>query len=708
MATKTSPAQLISLDAVVLDTETTGPDAANARLIQFGAVRISRGHIVDSDRLEMLVKPEVAIPPRSTAIHGISDKDVAVAPAFSIAYPKFAAFIGDAVVIGHSIGFDLAVLKRECELSGVAWRRPRTLDTRLLARLARPTLNDVSLDTLANVYDVTIDGRHQALGDAIATARIFLALVPALRERGIRTLAQAEAACRNLSEELMNFHAAGWEDPVAALQRDSVRPLASVDSFPYRHRIKDVMSAPPVFVTEDLPLKQLIELLIARRISSVFVETQDGGPGIVTERDALRAIAAMGADAFAASAGSIMSRPLNTVRAEAFVYRAIARMDRLNFRHLGVVDDSGGIVGALTVRNLLRQRASAALVLGDEIDHAESVPELGVAWARLPAMAEQLLGEDVDARDIAAVVSQEMRAITRRAAQLAEARMREAGKGGPPAPYAVMVLGSGGRGESLLAADQDNAIVYAAANEDGPEDAWFAELGGHIADMLDAAGIPYCTGSIMAKTRDWRHTVAGWQALIDGWVRRARPQDLLNVDIFYDLRPVHGDPALAQEIWAYAFARGSEAPAFAKLLAETAGEFRPPLGLFGGLKTENGRIDLKRGGLLPVVTAARVLAIRHGVMQHSTPARLNGLLARGIGSPVEFEWLARTHGIVLRRILAQQIEDIHAGVKLSNKVALKPLTRGQVNELKEALGHLTHVSQMVQDLLFAEPEKSSQ
>lgn len=703
MVTKRGSSPLVSLDAVVLDTETTGPDANSDRLIQIGAVRISRGRVLEQEVFETLVNPGIPIPPSSTAIHGITNADIRTAPGFAEAYRRLVDFLADAVVIGHSIGFDLAVLKRECALAGIEWRRPRSLDTRLLGRIARPSLASYTLDTLAAWLGVEITNRHTAQGDALATAHVFQRLLSHLRERNVRTLAQAEAASRALTGDMVSMQSAGWEDPVVAGRRDTVQVLARIDSFPYRHRIRDVMSAPPVFVAADTPLKAVVALLIERRISSVFVRPPQGAPGIVTERDVLRVLAARGAEGLKKPAGEIMSRPLTSVRADAFIYRAIARMDRFNIRHLAVVDDAGAIVGALTTRNLLRQRASAALVLGDEIDFAGGEAELAAAWAGVPSMAEQLLAEEVDPRDIAAVVSREICAITRRAAELAEGRMREAGKGAAPAPYAVMVLGSGGRGESLLAADQDNAIVYAADSEEGDIDAWFAEMAGHMADTLDAVGIPYCKGGVMAKNRDWRHSVAGWRARVDEWIRRSRPEDLLNVDIFFDLRPVHGDFALALDIRAYAFEHGSQVVDFAKLLAQTVGDFWPPLGLLGGLRTQNGRIDLKRSGLLPIVTAARVLAIRHRIMSRATPERLQGLRALGIGSAQDFDHLVHAHRLILGHILRQQVEDGHHGVALSNRVETKLLTREETAELKAALRHLSYTDTMIHDLMFARP-----
>ena len=98
----------------------------------------------------------------------------------------------------------------------------------------------------------------------------------------------------------------------------------------------------------------------------------------------------------------------------------------------------------------------------------------------------------------------------------------------PAAPWCVLLLGSGGRGESLLSADQDNAIVHAGSEED---DAWFAALGSHLADLLDEAGVRRCQGGIMAANAEWRGSVPAWRERVAGWLRRSAPEDLLHVDI---------------------------------------------------------------------------------------------------------------------------------------------------------------------------------
>lgn len=486
---------LIALDAVALDTETTGLDPGRARIVEIAAVRIGAGRLDAAGALRRLVRPDQPIPPEAARIHGIDDAAVASAPPFKEVWPEFLDLAGGLVLVGHTVGFDLAVLQRECARAELVWPALRTLDTRLLAELVQPNLAGLTLDQLAAWLGVAAEGRYSALGDAVTTARIFLALLPKLRDVGIRTLAEAEQACRGLTAALDAAHRAGWVEPIAAPSRaDAERTLARIDTYPYRHRIRDVMSAPAKFVDGRVALADALAQMAREGCSSLFVRSHASGPaapagtGIVTERDVLRALAKDGAAALAMPVQVLMSRPLAVVPAEAFVYRAIGRMSRLAIRHLGVIDENGHIVGALSARDLLRVRAAEAVSLGDEIDEAQDAPSLGRAWAKLPHVASGLLSEGVSGRDIAAVISRELGALTRRAAIVAEQRMEANGLGAAPSPYALAVLGSAGRGESLLSMDQDNALVFAEGAPGGAEDRWFEALSVHVADILHEVG----------------------------------------------------------------------------------------------------------------------------------------------------------------------------------------------------------------------------
>ena len=700
---------LIALDAVAIDSETTGLDPRNAWIVELAAVRIAAGRLQPDESFQRRVNPGAPIPPAAAAIHHIDDAAVLNAPIFREVWPEFSSRIGGTIVVGHNLGFDLAVLKRECDRAGIAWAKPRTLDTRLLAQVAEPNLAGYALDSLAAWLGVKIAGRHSALGDSVASAEIFLALIPKLRESGIRTLAEAEQACNSLTNVLNEQHRIGWLLPSQELPRfEPDEIFQRIDSYPYRHRVRDIMSHPPQFASAECSVREALARMIKERISSLYVSPartdeknhQASATGIITERDVLRALAQDGAAALDFPVERYMSKPLASVSADAFIYRAIGRMSRMGIRHLAATDEEQNVVGALSARDLLRLRAGEATSLGDEIREAGDVHQLAAAWGKVPRVAKALLQEGLSGRDIAGVISHELCALTGQAAVVAEKRMIEAGKGPPPGRYAVAVLGSAGRGESLLAMDQDNALVFAKGEPGDEEDRWFEGLGTQLADILHEVGVPYCPGGVMASNARWRGSVSTWQARVNDWVQQASPEHLLAVDIFFDLRGVKGDLGLANGVRTHAFDVAKGQTAFAKLLVDTVGPPEPGLNFLRGFRTEAGRINLKKTGLFGIVTAARTLAICHHVAAHSTPARLTGIKALGIGSEHDLDALIEAQGVFLDLLIAQQIKDIEQGVPASNAIDPKALSSRDRARLRSSFDAVRHVDQMTHDLIF--------
>ena len=703
---------LIALDTVVLDTETTGLDVRQDRLVQIAAVRLHGADIIGHDVFDVLLDPGVPIPEVASRIHGLGDRDVAGKASFAAIAPELAAFIGQSVVIGHSIHFDMALFRHEALRHGVTWKEPHAVDVGMIAAGLQPGLVDTSLDSLAAGLGITISGRHSALGDALATAKVYVALIPQMLAAGVRSLGELDALCRKPTDLIARQGNAGWFDRPGSRPDYTSRSLRSgaqkaIDSFLYRHRLGDVMSSPPIMVSRDVSLHEAAQLMTNRGIGCLMVEPEADGPfGILTERDVLSALAEAGARTAALSVGAHMTSPVISAPADMLLYRTLGLMARRNLRYIGVTDAKGDMAGVFTLRTLLRERALATLTLGDEIAAASRPRELAKVQAALPSLAASLLADGLDAREAASVISAEGRAMTARAAEIAEAEMIAAGHGPAPADYALLVLGSGGRGESLLAPDQDNALVIADGyrGDLDSETDWFTRFGTRINEILDRAGIPYCTGGVMAKNRAWRRSLSEWTAAIDEWVRRPNPQSLLNVDIFYDFTPVHASGAegsrIADGLRTHAAGAARSALGMLRAMGELAGGHSAPLGLFGRIrKDESGRVDLKSGALLPIVAGARVIALRHGVPAIDTSGRLTGAAEAAARAETDAALLSDIHGFLIRLILAQQIADIEAGVKPSNRVEINRLNHQDIAHLRDALGRIDLIRDMLRDLL---------
>jgi len=189
-------AALADLDYVVVDTETTGLEISwGDKIISISGVRIRRGRIQNADIFNTLVNPGRPIPRKTVAIHHIEDHMVAGAPSMNDVYPQFVEFVGDSVLVAHNAAFDKKCLDMAAAEAGLPQIDNPVLDTLFLSYALHQEIEGHSLDAIAARMGITIEGRHSSLGDARATAQVFLGLLSLLPARGVRTLADAKGFC---------------------------------------------------------------------------------------------------------------------------------------------------------------------------------------------------------------------------------------------------------------------------------------------------------------------------------------------------------------------------------------------------------------------------------------------------------------------------------------------------------------------------------
>jgi CBS domain-containing protein len=425
----------------------------------------------------------------------------------------------------------------------------------------------------------------------------------------------------------------------------------------------------PLVVNGEASVAEAARAMRESRTSAAIVGTEP--PGILTDRDLRSRVLAEGLSPDT-PVRAVMSRPLVALPAETPLFDALRRMLDHEIHHLPVTR-GGRIVAVLGDTDLLRHQARSPLALLDRIEHLQHPGEVSGYSAEVTGVAATLFAGGLGVVQISGAIASLGDVLARRLLTLAELEL-----GPPPCPYAWMVLGSEGRTEQVLLTDQDNAIAYLEDSDEAR--AYFAELAARVVAGLVRAGFPTCPGGYMAT--NWCRPLADWQTLFRGWVDVPEPQALLEAQIFFDFRGVHG--ALSLEPLERILLSAGRRELFLAHLARAALRGRPPLRFLGRLRTDDGRIDLKAGGIAATVMLARAYALAAGSGARPTLERLSDAAEAGTLSRSAAEILAESFRFLIRLRLQEQLRSARSGEELSNRVRVEALTELERRRLAEA------------------------
>jgi CBS domain-containing protein len=324
---------------------------------------------------------------------------------------------------------------------------------------------------------------------------------------------------------------------------------------------------------------------------------------------------------------------------------------------------------------------------------ANSVEAVARLCRKAPAVAAAMLAAGAPSWQVTALLAAVHDAAVRPLAGLAEAEL-----GPPPRPYAFLALGSFGRQEPALAADQDNALVYDGPEGDRAVEDYFAALGARICNGLQAAGYPFCRGQTLAGNRRWCQPLGVWQRYFSDWVRTGAPRELMECSIFFDFRCVYGEPALAAALWQHVQDELRAHPAFLPRFAAHTLQFKPPLRLFGrtlgGGGEEPGTLNLK-DALAPIVGFARVYALARGLTAVATRARLDGLVETGVLSPLIRADVDLVLNFLVRLRLEHQVQRLTQGLAADNSVPDRELPAMEQAMLAQSFHRLTALQKLI-------------
>lgn len=437
-------------------------------------------------------------------------------------------------------------------------------------------------------------------------------------------------------------------------------------------RVMDAQLAPAVEVPASTGIADAAERLKLDKVDCLVVAAGNGQPrGIVTRTDLLEAVALSGLG-LDTPVGDLASRPLVAVRSEDVLFQALVTMTEKHIERVAVLDGER-VLGTLGMAEVLAHYASNSHLISLRLARAESLEDIAEAASRMTALVRTLHAQGARMSYLMEMVS----ALNSRImGQIFQALV--------PAEYrdkvCLLVMGSEGRREQILKTDQDNALVL-ADDLDWPG---LDEAMDRFSEALGKVGYPPCPGKVMVNNPYWRMSQTQWRKRIDTWRKDSGGQTVLDLSIALDARPIAGNTALFEPVKEAMMALGGDL-VLMRFMAEGALGFGTPLTLFGKVRTEEGRTDLKKGGVFPLVHGVRTLALTHGIRRSSTFDRLAALGEGEVLSAEMTRDVTQALAVFQRLRLAQQLADDEAGLTPGNTVDVRGMRKLDRELLRDAL-----------------------
>lgn len=447
-------------------------------------------------------------------------------------------------------------------------------------------------------------------------------------------------------------------------------------------RAGDLVTREPVVVETGATVRDAARIMREHRVSCLPVCGGGALRGIVTDTDLRNRVIAEGLG-FDAPVDDVMTAKPETLDWEDSAFDALLVMTRRNVRHLPILK-GGRLAGLVTTTNLVRQQThSAVYMVGDIYKQADFDGLAGIV-SQIPQLLRTMVQGGSTAYNVGHIVTGITDATANRLMQLAEKRL-----GPPPVPYLWLASGSQARFEQTGVSDQDNCMILDDSYDEAKHGAYFAELAQFVADGLNAAGYVYCPGEMMATIDKWRQPLSVWKKYFRGWIEEPEPMALMLSSVFFDLRPVHGEAALFEDLQRLILERARANRLFIAHMVGNALKHEPPLGFFRNFVLIRGgehdhQLDLKHAGVVPIVDIARIYALEGGIAEVNTLDRLRAESDARVLSPQGTRDLRDAYEFIATTRLKHQARQIGEGRKPDNYMMPEELSQFERSHLKDA------------------------
>ncbi|MGB7988851.1 MAG: putative nucleotidyltransferase substrate binding domain-containing protein [Candidatus Methylophosphatis roskildensis] len=451
-------------------------------------------------------------------------------------------------------------------------------------------------------------------------------------------------------------------------------------------RVRDVALREPIRIQADATLSEAAGAMHRQRAVCALIE--DGTESCIITDSGLRDALALDGIPPDGPVARVTRRPPVTIDAGAILLDALIQMQRHGVDRL-LVTDQGRISAILEQADVLGHLAIHSNVILRIAALAHQSTDLAPAADAMVRMVGALLRNGVKPDRIGRLASGVNRAIFRRLFELLMPKELQQ-------DVCFVVMGSEGRREQILPTDQDNALIV----RDGLDADSVMPACCAITSALIDLGYPRCPGDIMISNPAWVLTQTQFRTQVSQWIASSGNDDVMNLAIFFDAEAVAGDEHLLDGVKAVLFETTVSSDAFYAQFASAINAFRVPVGVFSRLQIERsgdqaGTLDIKKGGVFPIVHGIRALALQKKLTVTPTLDRIEALVGMRVIDQRFAREVAAAFSLLCTLRAESGLASIESGGSATNRIRPDELTQIDQRALAESLRVVVKLRRLV-------------
>jgi len=380
---------------------------------------------------------------------------------------------------------------------------------------------------------------------------------------------------------------------------------------------------PSILIKYNEKVETLVSKMTLSKTDSAFVIADSGEVlGIITDKD-LRERAFSKVEDFEKKVFEIMTSPVISINQNNMLFEALLMFKNHEVNHLMIKDSSGQCLGTINKQSLSGILSSFPSMINLIIDNSHSIPSLLEFKNKYIQSLLPVIENNIHPNIVFNSLSVMSDSLT---SKIIELVIKEIGE--PPVEFCFLSLGSDARNEQTFSTDQDNALIFKDVPKESLESTYkyFNIFSKKVCTYLNDVGYDFCKGNVMAMNNEWCQPLSVWKSYFNKWINKGNAKDLLDINIFFDIRAVYGNKEYEEILKNHIFELTLSNPAYLYHLTQNTLMLKPQVGFWGNILLETAgappeTVNIKET-IMPIVNFARIYALKNQLITASTSQRL--------------------------------------------------------------------------------------